>query len=161
MKQRVVRATKYFLMLAVIYVAVMAAMYYTGTMGQPVGEDFLQTLELQLLGTERGRLMIPALLLLALFYPRFGFVRRTISPCNLEEHSDQILTAFELYGFECVLRGNNEWVFRASGFGRRLQCLFEDEIRVREVGDGVEITGIRRIAVKVAWRLEGYLANLR
>lgn len=161
MKQHAVRATKYFLMLAVIYVAVMALMYYTGTMGQPVGDDFLQTLELQLFGTEKGRLMIPAMLLLALFYPRFGFVRREVMPCNLEEHGDQILTAFELYGFECVQRGNNEWVFRASGLGRRLQCLFEDEIRVCEAGDGVEITGIRRIAVKVAWRLEGYLTNLR
>lgn len=161
MKQQVVRATKYFLMLAVIYVAVMALMYYTGTMGQPIGDDFIETLELQLLGTQKGRLMIPALLLLALFYPRFGFVKRTVTPCSFEEHRDQILSAFECYGFERIEESEGEWIFRASGFARRLQCLFEDEIRVRRTGEGVEIEGIRRIAVKVAWRLEGYLANLR
>ena len=161
MKQRVVRATKYFLMITVIYVAVMALMYYTGTMGQPTAETFLKTLELQLFATEKGRLMLPALLLLALFYPRFGFVKREVAGCNPEEHRDQILSAFEAYGFAKCGEEAGEQIFRATGFWGRLKCLFEDEIRLRVTDNGVEIEGIRRVAVKVAWRLEGYLANLR
>ncbi len=161
MKRFFTRAAKYFVMLTVIYMAVMALMYYTGTMGQPVGEDFWQTLELQLFGTEKGRLMIPALVLLALFYPRFGFVKRTIKGCNPTEHRDQILSAFAAYGFEKRGEESGEWIFRATGLGDRLKTLFEDEIRLRPTTQGVEIEGIRRVAVKVAWRLEGYLTNLR
>lgn len=148
-------------MITVIYVAVMALMYYTGTMGQPIGESFLQTLELQLLGTEKGRLMLPALLALALFYPRFGFVKRTVKGCDPTLHRDQIRSAFEAYGFEPVGEQEGEQLFRAAGFVGRLKCLFEDEIRLRTTAEGVEIEGIRRVAVKVAWRLEGYLANLK
>ncbi len=161
MKRFVLRAAKYFLMISVIYVAVMALMYYTGTMGQPTAETFLKTLELQLFATEKGRLMLPALLLLALFYPRFGFVKREVAGCDPREHQDQILSAFEAYGFEKCGEEAGELIFRAKSFADRLKCLFEDEIRLRVKGDGVEIEGIRRVAVKVAWRLEGYLANLR
>lgn len=148
-------------MITVIYVAVMALMYYTGTMGQPTAETFWKTLELQLFATEKGRLMLPALLLLALFYPRFGFVKREVKGCVPREHRDQILSAFEIYGFEKCGEESDEWIFRASGVVNRLKYLYEDEIRLRPTPNGVEIEGIRRAAVKVAWRLEGYLANLR
>lgn len=161
MKRTLLRATKYFLMITVIYVAVMALMYYTGTMGQPTADTFLETLKLQLFATEKGRLMLPALLLLALFYPRFGFVKREVKGCNPAEHRDQILSAFETCGFEKCGEEAGEWIFRASGFMGRLKCLYEDEIRLRPTTEGVEIEGIRRVAVKVAWRLEGYLTNLR
>lgn len=161
MKRFVLRAAKYFLLITVIYVAVMALMYYSGTMGQPIADTFLKTLELQLFGTENGRLMLPALIALSLFYPRFGFVKRVVKECNPNLHRDQILSAFEAAGYAKCGECNGEWVFRASGFWGRLKSLFEDEIRLRIKGEGVEIEGIRRVAVKVAWRLEGYLSNLR
>ena len=44
---------------------------------------------------------------------------------------------------------------------KRLSLLFEDELRVSQYGQWIEIEGIRRAAVKTAWRLEGYLAHLK
>ncbi len=161
MRRYWVRMLKYLVLLCLLFLALMALMYYTGSLGLMAGDGFWDTLQLQLFHTERGRLMIPAILLLALFYPRFGFVKRVVSPCSLTEHRQQIENAFKAYGFEVAGSHDEELIFRAGGQLARLQYLFEDEIFVRQQGEGIEIEGIRRAAVKVAFRLEGYLSNLR
>ncbi len=161
MKRYGVRAIKYLVLLCVIYLGIMALMYHTGTMGLPTVEGFWETLSLQLFHTQRGRWMIPALLLLAALYPRFGFVKRTVSPCDWEANRTQIENAFKAYGFQLVACSEQEMRFRGGHWTTRLQYLFEEEICVRRQGEGVELEGIRRAAVKIAFRLEGYLSHLR
>ena len=154
------RAAKYFCLLSVIYLAVMAAMYYTGTMAQPLADTFGETLRLQLLGTLRGRMMIAAVLALALAYPRFGFFSRRVEG-DVEEHRTQILNAMKACGFTLVGEEDGELLFRGDGVLKRLTLLYEDEIRISQYGQWVELSGIRRGVAKAAWRLEGYLAHLR
>lgn len=161
MKRYWIRAIKYMVLLCLLFLGLMALMFHLGAMGLPTVEGFWETLQLQLFATERGRLMLPAILLLSLFYPRFGFVKRTVEGCNLTEHRTQIENAFKAYGFEPVGEEEGAIRFRGSNPATRLQYLFEDEIRVQADGSGITIEGVRRAAVKIAFRLEGYLAHLR
>ncbi len=161
MKRYLIRSAKYLLLLAVVYLGAMALMYYAGMVRLPGAEGFWATLELQLFATERGRLLIPALVVLALFYPRFGFVKQEVAPCSIQEHRTQIENAFKLQGFVCVKEEQDELIFRGEGLLTRLQYLFEDEIRLRRTPTGIELEGIRRATVRVAYRLEGFLSNLR
>jgi len=157
------RAAKYFCLLSVVYLAVMAVMYYTGTMAQPLADTFGETLRLQLLGTLRGRTMLAAVLVLALAYPRFGFISRRVEG-DIEEHRTQIVNAMKACGFTLSDKGEEngeELLFRGDGMLKRLTLLYEDEIRVSQYGQWIELSGIRRGVVKAAWRLEGYLAHLR
>ena len=48
-------------------------------------------------------------------------------------------------------------VYRAEGIIRRMTLLFEDEILVRQVEDGVEIEGLRRSAVRIIYQLSAYI----
>lgn len=160
MMRYTIRSVKYFCLLAVLYVAVMAAMYYSGTMAQPLADDFFRTLRLQLLGTPRGWTMLAAVVVLAAAYPRFGFGVRRVEG-DLDRHRTQIVNAMRACGFEPVRETEDALFFRGAGLWKRLTLLFEDELRVSRYGQWIEIEGIRRGAVRVAWRLEGYLAHCR
>lgn len=159
MARYLIRFAKYLVALCVVYVAAMALLYFTGTMGEPIAESFGATLQLQLLGTYRGRLMIGAILLLALLYPRFGFMERRVAASFLV-HSTQIENAFRASGFECVGKEEGVWRFRASGMLQRLMMLFEDEIIVWEEGEEICLKGNRRGLARVVFRLTGYLSHL-
>lgn len=155
-----IRSVKYFCMLVVLYLAIMAAMYYSGTMAQPLADSFVGTLRLQLLGTLRGWIMLIAVVSLAATYPRFGFCVRRVEG-DLEQHCTQLLNAMRACGFELVREENGTLLFRGAGLAKRATLLFEDEIRVSACGREIVIEGIRRGVAKVAWRLEGYLAHLK
>ena len=153
------RFAKYLIAFSVVYMAAMALLYFTGTMGQPLAETFFGTLELQLLGTYKGRLMVGVILLLALFYPRFGHVKRSVE-ASFERHGLQIENAFRASGFELTERSEGVWRFRAAGFLQRLTMLFEDEITVRATDEGIILEGNRRGVARAHYRLTGYMAHL-
>ncbi|MEZ3442924.1 hypothetical protein [uncultured Alistipes sp.] len=155
-----IRSVKYLLLLIVLYTAIMAVMYFTGTMAQPLADGFVETLRLQLLGTPRGWTMLAAVVALAAAYPRFGFGVRRVEG-DLELHRTQVLNAMRACGFELVRDTGEELLFRGADPLKRLTLLFEDELRVSQYGQWIEIEGIRRATVRAAWRLEGYLAHLK
>lgn len=158
MARYLIRSVKYLVALCVIYVAAMALLYYTKTMGEPLDDTFFGTLRLQLWGTYRGRVMVGVILLLALCYPRFGFLKRRVE-ATFEQHAIQIENAFLASGFEPVQKSEKEWLFRASGFVQRLMMLFEDEITVRSTEQGIEVEGNRRGVARIVYRLSGYMAH--
>jgi len=153
-----IRSVKYFCLLAVLYTAVMAVMYRTGTMAQPLADDFWSTIRLQLTATRRGWTMMAAVAVLAAAYPRFGFGVRRVEG-DIEEHRTQILNAMRVCGFEPVREEGGELYFRGANLLKRASLLFEDELRVGQYGQWIEIEGIRRGAVRAAYRLEGYLSR--
>ena len=71
------------------------------------------------------------------------------------------MTAFETSGFGLAAEENGAMIFRAGNPLRRLLLLFEDEVRVEQYGQWVEITGIRRAVARAAYRLEWYMDNKR
>ena len=75
----IIRSVKYLLFICVLYVALvwlMAITSYTEVV------DGWMLLEAQL-RSEQGIWLVAACLLLAIFYPRFGFMRSVVQHCDL------------------------------------------------------------------------------
>ncbi|MBQ0080154.1 MAG: hypothetical protein KBS95_01195 [Alistipes sp.] len=150
MKRYIIRSVKYLLALCVLYVTIVYLSCKTSS--YPI--SFTEYLSL-LLSTTKGHILVAATILLSAFYPYFGYVKREVE-ASLNSDSEQIIRAFSSYGFCLVEQSDKHMVFRATGLDR-LTMLFEDEISVTPKNGGVLISGLRRKAVKIAIRLEGYM----
>lgn len=148
-----IRSLKYLLLICVLYVAMtwLSAVYTYDT--------DVETLLRAQLGSERGLWLIVCMVALALFYPRFGFVRRLVEGVNIDNDRIRIDNAMKLYGFKFAEVRDGVAVYRAEGIIRRITLLFEDEILVRQVEGGVEIEGLRRTAVRIIYQLKAYIEH--
>ena len=150
-----IRSLKYLLLICVLYVALLwASSVYTYN-----GMVDVATLLKAQLGSDRGLLLIVAFVVLAILYPRFGYIRRTIVGADIEGDRIRIDNAMKLYGFKFVEVREGALVYRAEGIIRRITLLFEDEILVRQMEDGVEVEGIRRSAVRIIYQLNAYIEH--
>lgn len=150
-----IRSLKYLLLISVLYVALLwvSSIYtYDGMV------DVATLLRAQL-GSQRGVWLVVAFVALAIFYPRFGYVRRVVSGADIEDDRIRIDNAMKLYGFKFAEVREGALVYRAEGIILRLTLLFEDEILVRQVEDGVEIEGLRRSAVRIIYQLKAYIEH--
>ena len=150
-----IRSLKYLLLISVLYVALLwvSSIYtYDGMV------DVATLLRAQL-GSQRGVWLVVAFVALAIFYPRFGYVRRVVSGADIEDDRIRIDNAMKLYGFKFAEVREGALVYRAEGIIRRLTLLFEDEILVRQVEGGVEIEGLRRSAVRIIYQLKAYIEH--
>lgn len=151
MKRYLLRSVKYFAALCVLCIVLMGAMLLTGTSQLTPRETLCL-----LFHSDRFVVLGIAIVALAATYPRFGFMTRRVEG-DVERHRTQIETAFRQAGFRLVGEAEDELRFRGDGFLKRLLLLFEDEIRVRQYGQWIELEGIRRGVARVAYRLEGYV----
>lgn len=153
----IVRSLKYLLFICVLYVALLwlsSLSTYGGTI------DTMTLLRAQL-SSDRGLWLVVAFVALALFYPKFGYVRRVIAGADIEADRMRIDNAMALYGFKFVEERNGALVYRAEGIVRRIILLFEDEIMVRSMEGGIEVEGKRREAVRIIFQLSAYIDNKR
>lgn len=148
-----IRSLKYLILICVLYVAMtwLSAVYTYDV-------DVVTLLKAQL-DTDQGRWIVVAFVVLALFYPRFGFVRRLVEGVNIDNDRIRIDNAMKLYGFKFAEEHDGVAVYRAEGIIRRITLLFEDEILVRQVEGGVEIEGLRRTAVRIIYQLKAYIEH--
>ena len=148
-----IRSLKYLILICVLYVAMtwLSAVYTYDV-------DVVTLLKAQL-DTDQGRWIVVAFVVLALFYPRFGFVRRLVEGVNIDNDRIRIDNAMKLYGFKFAEVRDGVAVYRAEGIIRRITLLFEDEILVRQVEGGVEIEGLRRTAVRIIYQLKAYIEH--
>ena len=148
-----IRSLKYLILICVLYVAMtwLSAVYTYDV-------DVVTLLKAQL-DTDQGRWIVVAFVVLALFYPRFGFVRRLVEGVNIDNDRIRIDNAMKLYGFKFAEEHDGVVVYRAEGIIRRITLLFEDEILVRQVEGGVEIEGLRRTAVRIIYQLKAYIEH--
>lgn len=153
----IIRSLKYLLVLCVLYVALMW-LSSVSTYGGAV--DTMTLLRAQL-SSERGVWLVVAFVALALFYPKFGYVRREVAGADIEADRVRIDNAMQLYGFKFAEVRDGALVYRAEGIVRRLILLFEDEIVVRRTEGGVEVEGKRREAVRIIFQLSAYIDNKR
>ena len=151
----VIRSLKNLLLICVLYVALLwASSIYTYN-----GMVDVATLLRAQFGTQRGIWLVVAFVALALFYPRFGYVRRVVGGVDIEADRIRIDNAMKLYGFKFAEVRDGWMVYRAEGIVRRVTLLFEDEILVRQVEGGVEIEGLRRTAVRIIYQLKAYIEH--
>ena len=113
------------------------------------------------LASDRGVWLVVAFVALALFYPKFGYVRRVIEGADMDADRVRIDNAMQLYGFKFAEVRDGGLVYRAEGVVRRIILLFEDEIIVRRVEGGIEVEGKRRQAVRIIFQLSAYIDNKR
>lgn len=150
-----VRSLKYLLLICVLYVALtwLSALYtYDGMV------DVVTLMRAQL-GSDRGKLLIVASMLLAIFYPRFGYICRVVQRADIEVDRLRIDNAMKIYGFKFVEVREGALVYRAEGVINRIVLLFEDEILVRQIEGGIEVEGIRRRAVRILLQLNAYIEH--
>ena len=152
-----VRSLKYLLFICVLYVALMW-LSSISTYGGAV--DTMTLLRAQL-ASNRGVWLVVAFVALALFYPKFGYVRRVIEGADMDADRVRIDNAMQLYGFKFAEVRDGGLVYRAEGVVRRIILLFEDEIIVRRVEGGIEVEGKRRQAVRIIFQLSAYIDNKR
>jgi hypothetical protein len=155
MKKYCIRSVKYLSAFYVLYLGMLWVMHY---FNNPFNITFKQRLQLMFDdGDWRGIGMIVASIVLAGTYPLFGYTKRRISG-NITTYREQINRAADFTGLELVAESETELVYRARGL-RRLVMLFEDEVKVRQVGEEIEISGLRRVAVRMAIDAERYITN--
>ena len=142
------RAVKYFLAFCVLYLGVVWLSILTQKgMDISVWDSISATL-----ATERGKLLVAAVVLLSAAYPFFGFVvRRT--KWNMSQDGDRLVELFAAAGFKLKSQGEGKMVFAATNILDRLVMLFEDEIEVEQQGEEIVISGIRRGVAKVIYRI--------
>lgn len=157
MKKYIVRSVKYLIALCVLYVGLMAVMHYSHPR-QGIEFTFADRW-IAMFSEWNGWGMVIASIVLAATYPLFGYTKRTISG-DLVADREQIDQAARFTGLVLVSESENELVYRARGL-RRVTMLFEDDVKVRKSGEGIEFDGLRRVAVRMAFDAERYITNKR
>ncbi len=150
-----IRSVKYLVALTVLYLAVLLLMTLMRTSLLSPAETLAM-----LVHSTRGQVLIAVVVVLAALYPRFGFVRRRVAG-SLAADREQIVRAFETEGFALSSERPGELVFRGGSLLKRLGLLFEDEIRVTQQGDDMQLDGIRRGVARIAYRLGSYLSHAK
>ena len=153
----IIRSLKYLLVLCVLYVALLWVMHQF----QPFSEhiSFGQRWLMMFQNGWQGWSMVVGTILLAITYPYFGYTKRTIEGSIVTDR-EQINRAADFTNLVLVAETENELIYHAKGL-RRLAMLFEDEVRVRQNGEEIEISGLRRVAVRMAFDAERYITNKR
>lgn len=105
----------------------------------------------------RGWVFSAAVVLLSAAYPFTGFVTRRVEGF-LEEDRQRVVNAFRAEGFVPAADDGETMTFRAAGVLRRLRLHFDDEVRVGQFGQWIELSGQRRTVARVAPRLEAFIA---
>lgn len=154
MKKYLIRSVKYFVALCVLLVAIMALNRAMGST-LTIRETFYVMFH-----TTRGLLLPVVVVVLALCYPRFGFIVLRVEG-DTELDREQIVNAFRSAGFSLRREEEGTLFFRADGFVQKLLLLWEDEIRVSQYGQWIEMDGIRRGVARVQYRLDSYLQMKR
>ena len=148
-----IRSVKFLAALIVIYLLAVWIMTEAGVSMHSMRETVLV-----LFRTRSGLLLVAAIVVWAAVYPRVNFVSRRVEG-DIAADREQIVNAFAASGY--VLKGEDGECmrFRASGIFRKLRFLFEDEIKVSQYGQWIELEGIRRGVAEVRMRLDIYLRN--
>jgi hypothetical protein len=156
MKNYIVRALKYFVTFCVLYVGMLWVMHQ---FNNPFNLTLEERLLMMFTNGWRGWSVVVGTILLAATYPFFGYTKRRIVGSIISDR-EQLDRAAAFTGLVLAEENATELIYRAKGV-RRLVMLFEDEVKVRQVGDEIQIEGLRRVAVRMAFDAERYITNKR
>lgn len=148
------KSIKYFIALCILCLGVMWLNQQFGFAQLSMEETFYVMFH-----TTRGMLLPFVMIVAAAFYPKFGFITRRVEG-DIEEHRLQILNTMKDLGFELMKEEDEVLFFRATSPLRKLIYLYEDEIKVSQYGQWIEIEGIRRGVAKIVYRLDPILERL-
>ncbi len=150
--KHLIRSIKYLVLMVTILVVVALFMRFNGSIELTPSEQFA------IFMANNGALKLAFFVLLAATYPLFGFVKRAVQG-DITENRDQIIVAMETSGFTLREERDGVMIFRANTILRRIAFLFEDRIEVRQVGDNIQVDGIRKGVVYAVYCLDGFIKN--
>lgn len=143
----------YLLKLLILVTLLYGLLFLTGN-SKVSAEYFVR----ELFASRQGLLLFIMLVVLAGVYPLFGFVRRTVA-ADIVEDREKIINAFISEGYSRKEEVEGEkMVFRLSSPFGKLWLMFDDRLTVTVNAEGgITISGIRKKAVQVQFRIESYL----
>lgn len=147
MKKNLIRSLKYILQLVVLFGVLFTLMKLSGTAND---ESFAEVFS-----STRGILLLAAIILLAVFYPRFGFATRVVK-ADIAADREKIFQVMHMGGYSLESEQDGVMIFRAGGL-RRAMMLWEDGITVASDDNYITISGIRKQVVKAEFRLKSML----
>lgn len=142
-----IRAVKYLLAFCVLYLAVVWISIATN----PAMDGSVWDYVAATYATQRGKMLMLAVVVLSAAYPSFGFMSRRVN-WNMAAQRDRLIEVFAAAGFSLKSEQEGKMVFRANNAIDKLVMLFEDEITVTADGEEVIVEGIRRGVAKVIYR---------
>ena len=146
-----IRAVKYFLLLIVLIVVLYALAYYFE--GTPMSvEEYVA----MLVADPRAKWLLPVFAVLALAYPAFGYMTRSL-PISLTTNRVGVDAAMRACEFEAAGERDGVLLYRATSAARRARLLWEDELEVWSEDDRTVIRGHRAAVVQVIYRSEMYM----
>lgn len=149
------RAAGYFIKLLLLVALLYLLMFLTGT-ARVSAELFFR----EMFSTPRGWLLFGALAALAAFYPKFGYIGRTVA-ADISADRESIIKAFHADNYILVSEESGvSMTFRAGSVWRRFWMTFDDKVTVAAQEEGrVVIEGIRKEVVHAEFRINTYIDN--
>lgn len=142
-----IRAAKYLLAFCVLYLGVVWISIATNSAMEGSVWDYVAAT----FATQRGKMLMLAVVVLSAIYPRMGFMSRRVK-WDMENNYDRLLEIFAAAGFSLKQKQDGKLIFRANNIFDKLIMLFEDEITVTVEGDEIVVEGIRRGVARVIYR---------
>lgn len=152
-----VRSVKYFVKLCVICTAAFLVMVLANmTPLTPAEAPAI------LFHTPQGWILIVAAVVLAAFYPRFGFLTRQVAG-DVEANRQQVINALKSAGYALTPGGNTDGklTFRAANPLRRMAWLWEDTITAGQYGQWIVLSGPGKHVASVENKLRSFLEQAR
>lgn len=146
-----IRSLKYFVALCVLCAAIMALNRLSGFATLTLEETFYVMFH-----TTRGMMLPAVIVLLAAFYPKFGFVQRKVEG-DVGENREQIVNAFKSAGFSLRTDGGRRNDVPRRRPLRKLTLLGEDEDKSSQYGQWILLDGIRRGVARAGYKLDSYI----
>lgn len=110
--------------------------------------------------TPQGWILIVAAVVLAAFYPRFGFLTRQVDG-DVAENRTQLVNAMKSAGYALVSDKDGRLTFRAANPLRRLVLLLEDTITAEQYGQWIVLDGPGKHVARVEYKLKSFLEQAK
>ncbi|MEG0724673.1 MAG: hypothetical protein RR485_01375 [Mucinivorans sp.] len=150
MKKYPIRAAKYVVYLAILFVLIFALMNALGGVEVPFSTLFTTT---------RGWMVLLVVVVFALFYPFFGFTSKTLT-FDAAKKTEEVVNVMTMCGYTQLDERESypsRMTFRAEGKLKRMMLMYEDQIEITTVDGLSKISGPRKEVVKAAFRMGTFI----
>ena len=145
------RAGKYVLKMVVLLAIVFALMALTGMLNRSLNDVFNS-----LFNSLPGLILIGALIVFALLYPKMSFMKGGVRG-DMTANREDIVNAFASANYVLASENGGRMVFRARTFGGKLLAQWDDAVVVTQEGRFIEMEGLKKVVSRVELRLNAYI----
>ena len=143
-----IRSVKYFFYFSFICALIICALILTGLAEADINAIFRN-------GADDLVKIAGLFLLIAAFYPKVGFITRSVTLARGMKAEEANITAFmQEHGYKAEQSTENTLTYIRKGGFTRLVKMYEDRITLTETAGEVTVEGLRKDVVRIAMGLE-------